>query len=117
MPLFKGVLGWLGLERPAPGIGLRPHGEFELTCGADEAHARCIDALVNVAGANVQSDDGTSIEAGFGIVNSERLRIGLQPIDDATTRVRIEAFYPARLAPSPRSMAIDALVKALRPRD
>ena len=117
MPLFKGVLGWLGLDRPEPGIGLRPHGEFEIACGAEGAHARCVDALINVAGANIQADDGTTIEAGFGVVNSERVRIALQPIDAATTRVRIEAFYPARLAPPPRSMAVDALTRALQARD
>ena len=114
MPLFKSLLTWLGLEKPTPVVGLRPHREIELAADVARARERCLRALVEVAGANVQSDDGTTIEAGFGIVNSERLRITLEPIDPATTRVRIEAFYPARLSPPPRSMAVDALTNALQ---
>ena len=79
----------------------------------DEARARCLKAIADVAGANVQRDSGETIEAGFGIVNSERLTLRFEPIDPTHTRLRIEAFYPARLAPPPRSMAVDALTKAL----
>lgn len=114
MPLFKSLLTWLGLQKATPIVGMRPHREIELAADIAQARERCLRALVEVAGANVQSDDGRTIEAGFGIVNSERLRITLEPIDPATTQVRIEAFYPARLSPPPRSMAVDALTNALQ---
>lgn len=113
--LFSSLLSWLGLGRPTPSVGLRPQSEFEIACSEPEARARCLEALVNVAGANVQSDEGDSIEAGFGIVNSERLRIRIEALDATRTRIRIEALYPARLAPPPRSMAVDALARALGP--
>lgn len=96
-------------------IGLRPHRILELARGYDESYAYVLEALDVTLGANVYVDDraGGTIEAGFGLVNNERLRVTLQPAGAASTRLRIEAFFPAGARVPEKSAAVDALYDAL----
>jgi len=117
MAFIPALLKWLGLERGPAQVGLRPHRVLELDRGYDAAYESCLAGIDTVLGATVYVDDRKTgfIEAGFGLVNSERLRISLEPLDTAHTRVRIEAFYPATVKPPAASLSVDALANALQP--
>jgi hypothetical protein len=66
-------------------------------------------------GANVYVDDpqGRLMEAGFGLVRSERIRCTFEPSGPASTRVRIEALFPAGAEIPERSAAVEALAQAI----
>jgi hypothetical protein len=104
---------WLGVEKKR--VGLRPHRDLQLCEGIDAAYARVLEAIEVTLGANVTIDDraGLFIEAGFGLVNSERIRCSFDARDPADTRVRIEAIYPAASEIPERSRAVEALYTAL----
>jgi len=110
-PAVSFILKWLGVGQPPPRVGLRPHRIVELSDGFDASHERIMDALLRVLGANVYLDDrnARTIEAGFGLVNNERIRCTLDPLGDARTQVRIEAFFAAGMRVPEQSRAVDAL--------
>lgn len=119
MSFFRELLESLGLrKRTAPQIGLRPHRDVVVPVGIDAAHDRVLDALVRTLGANVYLDDRVAhvIEAGFGLVNAERVRASLESEDATQTIVHIEAQYRAGLDRSPTSRNVDALANALSSR-
>jgi hypothetical protein len=104
---------WFGVEKKR--VGLRPHRDLQLSEGIDAAHARVLAAIEVTLGANVTVDDrsGGTIEAAFGLVNSERIRCTFDAGEAAGTQVRIEAFYPAAAEVPERSRAVEALYAAL----
>ena len=106
---------WLGVGKPPPRVGLRPHRVLELRGTVEASREQILDALLRVLGANVYQDDvaGATIEAGFGLVNNERIRCTFEPVDPAHTQVRIEAFFPAGAKIPEQSRAVDALAAAL----
>ena len=120
MGLLRGLLSWLGLERPSSRVSLRPHRAVELPLSLQAAHRRCLDALDSVLGATVYADEvhdeqgSAFIEAGFGLVQSERLRVFLNRIGDTHTNARIEAIYPANITSSERSLAVETLAETLQ---
>jgi hypothetical protein len=109
------ILRWLGLERSRTRVGLRPHRDVELPLGYADAVARCRAAIDRVLGATILLDDepGGLIEAGFGLVNSERLRCTLTRLDAQRTAIRVEAFFPAGVDVPETSRNVDALAEAL----
>lgn len=109
------IFRWLGLAKPAPAVGLRPHRDVELPCDYDAAYSRVLSAIELTLGANVAIDDRRSglIEAAFGLVNSERVRCSFERLDPSNTRVRIEAFFPAGAMIQTNSRAVDALADTL----
>ncbi|HTX59575.1 MAG TPA: hypothetical protein VMH02_07815 [Verrucomicrobiae bacterium] len=111
------ILRWLGLDRAKAPVGLRPHRDLELALPYDAAYDKALEAFDLVLGANVWIDDRRAglIEAGFGLVNTERVRATLQAGGDALTRVHVEAFYPAGAAVPESSRYVDALAAALEP--
>ncbi len=116
MTFFRELLVSLGLQkRAAPPIGLRAHRDVVLPLGVDAAHDRVLDALVKTLGANVYANDRVAhtIEAGFGLVNAERVLINLASEGQAQTRVQIEAHYRAGVERPARSPNVDALADAL----
>ncbi|HTA40138.1 MAG TPA: hypothetical protein VK760_13725 [Candidatus Acidoferrales bacterium] len=112
---MKFLTRWLGLERPGARVGLRPHRDLELALDYAAAYARCRAAIETVLGATVFVDDEKTgfIEAGFGLVNSERLRCTVSRIDDAHTAIRVEAFFPAGVDVPATSRNVEALAAAL----
>jgi hypothetical protein len=108
-------LRWLNLAKDRRRVGLRPHRDLELDSGYDVAYDRVLRAIELALGAYVSIDDrrGGTIEAAFGLVNNERVRCTLQPIDDSRTAVRIEAFFPAGATVRDRSPAVEALADML----
>ena len=105
---------WLKPETSSR-VGLRPHRNVELALGYDEAYSRALEAIELVLGATVTIDDraGRMIEAGFGLVRSERVRVHFDVVDAARTNVRIEAFFPAGMQVPEKSSAVDALAQAM----
>lgn len=116
MSFFRELLVSLGLrKRTAPQIRLRAHRDVIVPLDIDAAHARVLDALVKTLGANVYADDRVAhtIEAGFGLVNAERVQVGLASEGAAQTRVQIEALYRAGVERPSQSRNVDALADAL----
>jgi len=109
------IMRWLGLGKPAPSIGLRPHRDVDLPLDYDAAYARILSAIELTLGASVVIDDRRAgfVEAAFGIVNSERVRCTLERVDASKTHVRIEAFFPAGAMIQSNSRAVDALADSL----
>jgi hypothetical protein len=112
---MKFLTKWLGLERPGARVGLRPHKEVELEVDYPTAYAKCKAAIETVLGATVITDDerGALLEAGFGLVNSERLRCTFWKVEDTKTGIRVEAFFPAGVDIPEKSRNVDALAEAL----
>ena len=112
---MKFLTRWLGLERPGARGGLRPHRDVELSLDFAAAYARCRTSIDTVLGATILVDDEKTgfIEAGFGLVNSERLRCTLSRIEAGRTSIRIEAFFPAGVDVPETSRNVDALADAL----
>ncbi|HTV93092.1 MAG TPA: hypothetical protein VMG98_10270 [Verrucomicrobiae bacterium] len=113
---LTGLLESIGLrKRQRPRVGLRPHRTVSVPLGVDAAYERVLDAFARVLGANIYVDDRSThmIEAGFGLVNAERLRVSLESQGATQTTVHIEAFYPAGTERPPNSRSVDALADAL----
>ena len=113
--MIKYILNWLGLEKPVAKVGLRPHRSVELPLPFDAAYSRVLEAIELVLGANVSIDDrrGRLIEAGFGLVNNERVRCSFDILAPDCTGVLIEAVFPAGVTIPEQSRAVDALANAL----
>ena len=94
---------------------MRPHRNVELPLGFNDAYSRVLEALDLTLGANISIDDrkGRLIEAGFGLLRSERIRVSFDLLDEHHTNVRIEAFYLAGTKIKERSAAVDALADSL----
>ncbi|MEO9169985.1 MAG: hypothetical protein ABI282_01030 [Candidatus Baltobacteraceae bacterium] len=96
-------------------IGLRPHRTVEVRLAFEAAYERALIEIESTLGANVYVDDrnGRLIEAGFGVINNERIRCTFDEIDATHTQVRIEALFHAGSAVPEKSAAVDALADAV----
>ncbi|MBV8117441.1 MAG: hypothetical protein JOZ01_05660 [Candidatus Eremiobacteraeota bacterium] len=109
------IARWLNLAKDRQNVGLRPHRDIVLETGYESAFDRVLRAVDGAIGAYVAVADrrGGTIEAAFGLVNNERVRCTLQPLDETHTTVRIEAFFPATSSVRARSDAVDTLADYL----
>ena len=108
------MIAWLGIARPTT-IALHPSRTIELALSKDEAFDRCRDGIERVLGGVIREADrerGT-IEAGFGLIFSERLTCTVSSIDAAHSRVVIEARRGAQAATAMPSSYVDALADYL----
>jgi hypothetical protein len=94
---------------------MRPHRDVELPLAYGVAYDCVLEEIALTLGANVYVDDrkNGTIEAGFGLVRSERIRCTLEHVSDVMTKVRVEAFFPAGASIPEKSAAVDALAHAL----
>ena len=108
-------LKWLRAGTSAK-ISLRPRQDVTLASNYGDAYAKTLDAVERILGANPTVNDkpGKLIEASFGLVNSERIRISFESKSETETTVRIEALYPAGAAIPADSRAVTTLANALR---
>ncbi len=113
--MFLSLLRWLGLDKPNVIVGLRPHRTVDLDLPYDAAYDRVISALDSVLGANVRDArrETGEIDADFGTIGSERIRVSLERLGDGDTRVHIEARYPAASKARERSLAVATLANYL----
>jgi len=109
------LMKWLGLGKRSSHVGLRPHREVDVAQPFDVAYDRVMHAMESVLGAHIYRDDraARTIDAGFGLVNNERVRVSFLIVDAMHTRILIEAMFPVGSAIPERSRAVDALADAL----
>lgn len=107
---MKWLRDWLRVERPA-GVATHASQTLELEEPYEAAFAKCVRGIEDVLGGAVRERDeqrGT-IEAAFGLVNSERLTCTLSRIDERHTRVIIESRRGASAEPAKPSQYVRAL--------
>ena len=108
------MIAWLGIARPQT-IALHPSRTIELALSKDEAFDRCRDGIERVLGGVIresQRDRGT-IEAGFGLIFSERLTCTVAATDATHSRVVVEARRGAQAVTAMPSSYVDALADYL----
>jgi hypothetical protein len=108
------ILKWLRPDTTTR-IGMRPHRIVELELAIDDAYRHVLKLVDHELGANTSIEDPQThfIEATFGLINSERIRINLEKIDKTHTRIRIEAYFPANMKIAEKSLAVETLARAL----
>jgi hypothetical protein len=94
-------------------VNVRSHRELTLPVDVQTARGRARRAIEEVLGANVYAEEAGWIDAGFGLVNQERITVSFEAVTHVQTRVVIEARYPAALSRPERSRAVEALADAL----
>lgn len=106
------ILRWLGLtiERPT-GIAVRPSRTIEVALPYEAAYDRCLQGLRDVAGANIAAADpaGGTIDASFGLINSERIACTVRRIDADRSQVTIESRRFAGTGLAKDSAVLDRL--------
>lgn len=109
--LFK----WLKVERPS-GVALHPSRTLELDVPPAEAFERCVRGIEQVLGGIVRDADAArgSIEATFGLVDSERMSISVTPLETGRSRVLVESRRGASAAPAKPSSYVQALAEFLQ---
>jgi hypothetical protein len=108
------LLKWLKPERPS-GVALHPSRTIELEMPAAQAFARCIQGIEHVLGGIVREADPArgSIEATFGLVDSERMSVSIDPLEERS-RVLIESRRGASAGPAKPSQYVKALAEFLQ---
>lgn len=104
---------WLKIERPS-GVALHPSRTLELSAPPEDVFARCLGGIEHVLGGIVRSSDAQygTIEATFGLVNSERMSVTVQA-HERGSRVIIESRRGASFEPAKPSQYVAALAKYL----
>ena len=115
---MKFLRNWLRVERP-PGVATHASQTVEVDEAYAEAFRRCVRGIEDVLGGAVRDSDEDSgtIEATFGLINSERLTCKLSGIDDRRTRIIIESRRGISGEPARPSDYVRALAEYLRKRE
>lgn len=110
------IFKWLRPERPS-GVALHPSRTIEVDLPFAVAFDRCIEGIEGALGGVVRerNPERGTIEATFGLVNSERMSVTLQRMDDGRTRVIIESRRGLTAEPAHSSQYVDALARFLQP--
>ncbi len=99
---------WLRPQRP-PGVALHPTRAVELDVPAAQAFERARYGVEHVLGGIVRESQGGTLEAAFGLIDSERLTIAVEPLSQNRSRVTVESRRRAGSDPGLRSPYVDAL--------
>lgn len=104
---------WLRVERPS-GVWLNPSTTIAVDAPIDDVFARALRGIEWTLGGHIRAADrdAGTIEASFGLVNSERLTCTLEA-DGATTRVRITSRRGPDAEQRRRSDYVEALAAYL----
>lgn len=108
-------LKWLRVERPS-GVALHPARRVDLDLPPADAFDRCIRGIEEVLGGAVRERDkaGGFIEASFGLINSERMNVRIEPREEGGSRVRIESRRLASAQQASESSYVQALAEFLQ---
>lgn len=112
---MKFLRNWLHVERP-PGVALHATQTIELEQRREHVFPLCVRGIEDVLGGAIRTRDeqrGT-IEATFGLIDSERLWCTLESLESGGTRVTIESRRGARPQPAKRSEYVRALAQFLQ---
>ena len=106
---------WLRMERPA-GVALHPTRTLELELSPDEAFERALRGSEHTLGGVIRDCNKRlrTFEATFGLINSERITITVQPLEKRRSRVSIESRRLASGQAPPASQYVDVLADYLR---
>lgn len=106
---------WLRPERPS-GVALHPSQTIELDVPFDAAFQLCIRGIESVLGGVVRESDPQRgrIDATFGLVNSERLTVIVERIDESRSRAIVESRRGLSMEPARSSQYVSALADFLR---
>lgn len=106
---------WLHVERP-PGVALHPSKTIDLDMPAQAAFERAVHGIDFVLGGAVRESNAQrgTIEATFGLVNSERMTVSVTAIDESHARVVIESRRGVSGQSPPSSQYVDALAAYLQ---
>ena len=106
---------WLRPERPS-GVALHPSQTVELELPYEAAFERCVEGIEGVLGGIVRDSDVQHgrIDATFGLVNSERLTVTVERIDDKRSRAIIESRRGLSMQPARGSDYVTALARYLK---
>lgn len=112
---MKFIRDWLRVERPQS-VALHPSQTLELDEPYSTAFERCVRGIEDVLGGVIRdsSEQRGSIEAAFGLINSERLTCTLTSLDERRTRVLIESRRGASAQPAKSSQYVRALAEFLQ---
>jgi hypothetical protein len=112
--VFASLMRWLGLNR-ATTLRLRPSRTLVLDVPYDAAFDRACEGIATVLGGTVRESDRARgyVEASFGLTFSERIACTIERIDDAKTRVTVEARRQIQAQPHETSTYVDALANYL----
>jgi len=94
---------------------MRPSRVVEVSVPYDRAFDAVCDGIVGVLGGTVSEADRKNgyVEASFGLTFSERIVCTIERIDDARTRVTVEARRQLQAQAPETSLYVDALAKYL----
>lgn len=112
---MKFLRDWLRVERPA-GIAPATSQRIEIDLPFADAWHKCMHGIEEVLGGAVREADERqgSIEATFGLVNSERLSCSLQMRGEGATEVLIVSRRGASAEPAKPSQYVRALAEFLQ---
>jgi len=101
---------WLTPET-ARDVSLNPSRTLEMPASPASAFDRCVDGIERVLGGSIDRKDPSAgtIEARFGLINSERLSVNIDAGEDGCSRVRIESRRGASAERPRSSQYVDAL--------
>lgn len=105
---------WLRIERP-PGVALHPTRTVLMQVPTGEAFARAVDGIERLLGGVVRERNplqGT-LEATFGLLNSERITVTIKPNTPESSRVLIESRRGVSGEAPRASQYVDALAQFL----
>ena len=111
------LLRWLGLTIDRPeGLSVRPARTLEVTLPFEAAFERCMSGLRDAVGANIAAYDreAGTIEASFGLINSERIACLVRGGGDTTSLVTIESRRIAGAGLSNSSAVLERLSEWIR---
>lgn len=105
---------WLRPERPS-GVALHPTQTVDVQLPPARAFERCVEGIENVLGGVVRERDAQhgTIDATFGLVNSERISVTVEPLEDGGSRVIIESRRVLSAEPPRASPYVGALARFL----
>ncbi|HZT12096.1 MAG TPA: hypothetical protein VFA29_04815 [Candidatus Baltobacteraceae bacterium] len=101
---------WLA-PQTASDVSLNPSRTLQMRASPASAFDRCLDGIERVLGGSIDRKDRSAgtIEARFGLINSERLSVSIEPGEDGSSRVRIESRRGASAERPRSSQYVDAL--------
>jgi hypothetical protein len=101
------------VDRPS-GVALHPARTIELPVHAGRAFDLCTEIVRNDLGGHLMlSDPPHAIEAAFGLINSERLAIAIEPAGDSSCRVTLQSRRIAAPQSFTASQYVDTLASKL----
>lgn len=111
------LLRWLGLTIDRPeGLSVRPARTLEVALPFEEAFERCMSGLRDGVGANISACDqeAGTIEAAFGLINSERIACMVRRGGATTSVITIESRRIAGSGLSKSSAVLERLSEWIR---